>query len=82
MKILILLMVVILIGFAVREKVKQKVRTSSASGMPEEIRSSPVSQALAELVAIAGGGISIATYVNYLFRSRIAPKNEIGFCRD
>lgn len=55
MKILVLLLVVILIGFAVREKVRLKVRTSSAAGMPEELKSSPVSQALAELVAIAGG---------------------------
>ncbi|KUO52269.1 MAG: hypothetical protein APF76_04330 [Desulfitibacter sp. BRH_c19] len=55
MKIFVLLLIVVLIGFAVREKVKHKVRTSSASGIPEEIKSSPVSQALAELVAIAGG---------------------------
>ncbi|WP_035268296.1 hypothetical protein [Desulfitibacter alkalitolerans] len=55
MKILLLILIIVLVGFAVREKVKQKMKTSSVSGMPEEIKASPVSQALAELVAVAGG---------------------------
>ncbi|MBS3968821.1 MAG: hypothetical protein KGZ94_01760 [Clostridia bacterium] len=55
MNILLLILIIVLIVFALREKVKQKMKAASFSGMPEEIKASPVSQALAELVAIAGG---------------------------
>lgn len=55
MKILLLILIVVLILLAVRERVEQKIKASSFSGMPEDIKTSPVSQALAELVAIAGG---------------------------
>jgi len=54
MNILLLVVIVILIVFAVREKTRQR-KATSVSSIPEEIKPSPVSQALTELVAIAGG---------------------------
>jgi len=55
MEILLLILIVVLIIFAIREKVKQKIKAVPLYDMPEEAKSSPVSQALTELVAIAGG---------------------------
>ena len=55
MEILLLVLVVVLIIFAVSEKVKQKRKAMQLKDMPEEAKSSPVSQSLTELVAIAGG---------------------------
>ena len=55
MEILLLVLVVVLIVFAVKEKVKQKIKAAPFYDMPEEAKASPVSQALTELVAIAGG---------------------------
>ena len=55
MEILLLILIVVLIVFAVKEKIKQKIKAVPFYDMPEEAKSSPVSQALTELVAIAGG---------------------------
>ena len=55
MEILLLVFIVVLIVFAVMEKVKQKIKAMPFHDMPEEAKASPVSQALTELVAIAGG---------------------------
>ncbi|MEW6623226.1 MAG: hypothetical protein AB1420_08885 [Bacillota bacterium] len=56
MSFVLLAVVMILIVLAVREKVKSKrIKIASIGGLPEEVKISPVSQALTELVAIAGG---------------------------
>lgn len=55
MELLLLISIVILIVFAVKEKVKQKNKTIQFNDMPEEAKTSPVSQALTELIAVAGG---------------------------
>ncbi len=55
MNFIILAIILILVIITVREKVKIKKKRALDAGLPEEIKGSPISQALAELVAIAGG---------------------------
>ncbi len=66
--------IILLIILAVREKMRTRVRASSTGGLPEEIKASPLSQALTELVAIAGG-IYLSLLMLTTFLAMELPKN-------
>jgi hypothetical protein len=55
MSYIFLFIVFLCIILAVREKIKSKKYKASSAGLPEEIKGSPISHALGEMVAIAGG---------------------------
>jgi hypothetical protein len=55
MQFLFLVFLLFLIILALREKVKTLTDASLSGGLPEEMKSSPFSRALTELIATAGG---------------------------
>ncbi|MBS4024854.1 MAG: hypothetical protein KGZ96_04165 [Clostridia bacterium] len=64
---IILIMIIILIFIAVKIKISQLHKRSDFSKVSEEIRLSPFSRALTELIAIAGGiYISLSVLTSFL----------------
>jgi hypothetical protein len=64
---IILLLIIILIYIAVKIKISQQLKRTDFLKVPEEIRLSPFSRALAELIAIAGGiYISLSVLTSFL----------------
>jgi len=76
-EILVLILIVVLIVFAVKEKVEQKIKATPFYEMPEEAKSSPVSQALTELVAIAGGIYVALLLITTFLGLELPPKVRI-----
>ncbi|MDW7675538.1 MAG: hypothetical protein SCK28_13500 [Bacillota bacterium] len=65
--VLLLLMLLLLLFFAIRAKVSSQKTRRPTSSIPDEIKLSPFSKALAEIVAIAGGiYISLSLLISFL----------------